>query len=91
VLAFSSCAGVIPAAVFSGIPQHARTPQHIATTNGMAMQTSQIGQFFGPIVLAWLASRFGGWGASLSAMLAFAACGVACGFAIGAIERRRGR
>lgn len=91
VLAFSACAGVIPAAVFSGIPLHARTPQHIATTNGMAMQSSQAGQFFGPILLAWLASRYGGWAASLSAMLAFAACGAACGFAIGAIERRRGR
>jgi DHA1 family inner membrane transport protein len=91
VLAFSACAGVIPAAVFSGVPLHARTPQHIATTNGMVMQSSQAGQFFGPILLAWLASHYGGWAASLSAMLAFAACGTACGFAIGAIERRRGR
>jgi len=91
VLVFSSCAGVIPAAVFSGVPVHARTPQHIATTNGMVMQSSQIGQFFGPIVLAWLATRYGGWAASLSAMLAFAACGVAGGLAIGAIERGRGR
>jgi len=91
VLVFSSCAGVIPAAVFSGVAVHAPTPQHIATTNGMAMQSSQAGQFFGPIVLAWLASRYGGWAASLSAMLAFAACGMACGFAIAAIERRRGR
>ena len=91
VLMFSSCAGVIPAAVFSGVPMHARTPQHIATTNGMAMQSSQAGQFVGPIVLAWLASHYGGWAASLSAMLAFAGCGAACGFAIGAIERRRGR
>jgi MFS family permease len=82
---------VIPAAVFSGVPMHARTPQHIATTNGMAMQSSQAGQFVGPIVLAWLASHYGGWAASLSAMLAFAGCGAACGFAIGAIERRRGR
>jgi len=90
VLVFSSCAGVIPAAVFSGVAAHARTPQHIATTNGMAMQSSQAGQFFGPIVLAWLASRYGGWAASLSAMLAFAACGMACGFAVAAIERRRG-
>jgi MFS family permease len=89
VLAFSMCAGVIPASIFSGIPVHAKTAQHIGTTNGMAMQSSQAGQFVGPIVLAWLASHFGGWGAALWAMLAFAAGGAACGLALAAIEKRR--
>ncbi len=89
VLVFSTSTGVIPAAIFSGVPVHARSPQHIGTTNGMVMQASQIGQFFGPLALAWLASSFGGWGASLWAMLAFAACGAACGVAIGRIERSR--
>jgi MFS family permease len=91
VLAFSLSAGVIPAGIFSGIPVHAKTPQHIGTTNGMVMQCSQAGQFLGPIVLAWLATRFGGWGATLGAMLAFAAAGAACGAAIAAIEQRRSR
>jgi hypothetical protein len=54
----------------------------------MVMQTSQAGQFFGPIVLAWLASGFGGWGASLWAMLAFAACAAVCGYAVLRIEAR---
>ena len=89
VLVFSMSAGVIPAAIFSGVPVHARTPQHIGTTNGMVMQTSQAGQFIGPIVLAWLAAHFGGWGATLWAMLAFAAGGAGCGFALALIERRR--
>jgi MFS family permease len=89
VLAFSLCAGVIPAGIFSGVPAHAKTPQHIGTTNGMVMQSSQAGQFLGPIVLAWLATRFGGWGATLGAMLVFAAAGAACGVVIAAIERRR--
>jgi MFS family permease len=87
-LAFSMCAGVIPACIFSGVVVHAKTPQHIGTTNGMVMQTSQAGQFFGPILLAWLASHFGGWGASLWAMLAFAAGGALCGYAILRIEAR---
>jgi DHA1 family inner membrane transport protein len=87
-LAFSMCAGVIPASIFSGVVKHAKTPQHIGTTNGMVMQTSQAGQFFGPILLAWLATHFGGWGASLWAMLAFAACGALCGYAILRIEAR---
>jgi MFS family permease len=87
-LVFSMCAGVIPACIFYGVVVHAKTPEHIGTTNGMVMQTSQAGQFLGPILLAWLASNFGGWGASLWAMLAFAAGGALCGYAILRIEAR---
>jgi MFS family permease len=88
MLAFTFCAGVIPASVFSGIPVHARTPQHIGTGNGIVMQASQIGQFLGPLALAWIATRFGGWHASLWALLTFAAGAVLCGIAIGLIENR---
>jgi len=88
VLAFSLCAGVIPASVFSGLPVHARTPQHIGTGNGIVMQASQVGQFLGPLALAWIATRFGGWEASLWVLLAFAAGAALCGVAIGAIENR---
>ena len=87
VLAFSFSAGVIPASVFSGLPVHARTPQHIGTGNGIVMQASQIGQFLAPLALAWIATRFG-WHANLWALLVFAAGAVACGVAIGAIETR---
>jgi cyanate permease len=86
VLVFSCCAGVIPACALSGVPVHARSPSHIATTNGMVQQAAQIGQSVGPILLAWLASTYGGWGASLWAMLAFAAATALCGYAIGRIE-----
>ncbi len=85
-LLFSLGVGVIPACIFSGVVVHAKTPQHIGTTNGMVMQTSQAGQFVGPVALAWLASHFGGWGASLWAMLAFAGCAAACGYAVLRIE-----
>ena len=88
VLVFSCCAGTIPSAIFSGVVVHAKTPQHVGTTNGMVMQTSQAGQFFGPVALAWLAAQFGGWGASLWAMLAFAAGCALCGYAILRIEAR---
>jgi len=87
VLAFSFSAGVIPASVFSGLPLHARTPQHIGTGNGIVMQASQIGQFLAPLALAWVATQFG-WYANLWLLLAFAAGAVACGVAIGAIENR---
>jgi predicted MFS family arabinose efflux permease len=87
VLAFSFSAGVIPACVFSGLPVHARSAQHIGTGNGIVMQASQIGQFLAPLAIAWVATRFG-WYANLWLLLAFAAGAVACGVAIGAIENR---
>lgn len=90
-LVFSACAGTIPAAIFSGLAVHAKSPQHISTANGLVMQSSQAGQFFGPIALAWLAAHYGGWGATLWAMLAFAAGGALCGSALARIERRRRR
>jgi len=91
VLAFSFCSGVIPSSIFAGLPVHARSPQHISTGNGMVLQFSNVGQFFGPLAIAWIASRFGGWEATLAAMLAFAAGGAACGAALSSIENRMRR
>ena len=88
VLVFSCGAGVIPASVLSGVAVHARSPGHIGTTNGMVMQAAQIGQLIGPILLAWFASRYGGWSATLWGMLAFAACAALCGLALLRFERR---
>ena len=88
VLVFSLCIGVIPASIFAGLPVHAKTPQHIGTGNGIVNQASQAGQFFGPLLLAWLASTLGGWHATLWAMLAFAAGAALCGILVGAIENR---
>jgi hypothetical protein len=90
VLAFSMVAGLMPGAIFAGLPVHAPTPQHIATGNGMALQTSQIGQFLGPLAIAWAATHFGGWGASRWVLLAFAAGAAGCGYALARIERRMG-
>jgi nitrate/nitrite transporter NarK len=87
-LAFSVLGGVIPAAVFSGTPVHAKSPAHIGTTNGMVTQASHLSQFVVPILIAWVASRAGNWGASLWVMLTLAAIGVAAGLAVGRFERR---
>jgi DHA1 family inner membrane transport protein len=91
VLVFSFCSGVIPASIFAGLPVHARSAQHISTGNGMVLQFSNVGQFFGPLAIAWIASRFGGWEATLAAMLAFAAGGAACGAALTSIENKMKR
>jgi MFS transporter, DHA1 family, inner membrane transport protein len=91
VLLFSFASGVIPSSVFAGLPVHARSPQHISTGNGMVLQFSNLGQFFGPLVIAWIASRFGGWETTLAAMLAFAVAGAACGAVLGRIENKMKR
>jgi len=91
VLAFSYFSGVIPASIFAGLPVHARSPQHISTGNGVVLQLSNVGQFFGPLAIAWIASRFGGWEATLAAMLVFAAACAACGVALTIIENRMKR
>jgi hypothetical protein len=41
------------------------------------------------LAIAWIASQFGSWEATLWALLVFAAVGAACGAAIGVIEKRR--
>jgi DHA1 family inner membrane transport protein len=89
LLAFSTLGGVIPAAIFSGAPVHARSPQHVGTTNGMVMQASHLAQFGLPILVAWIASRLGGWSATLDTMLVLAGIGVAAGVALGRVERTR--
>ena len=88
VLAFSLLGGMIPAAVLGGGPVHARSPQHIATTQGMIMQGAQLGQFFGPLFVALAAQGLGGWSASLGVMLVFAAGAALAGLVVGRFELR---
>lgn len=87
-LLFSYVGGFIPTAVMAGGPVHARSPQHIGTTQGMIMQASQFGQFAGPLLIALAAQRLGGWSASLVAMLAFGVLCVLSGVAVGRFEKR---
>jgi len=88
VLVFSLFGGMIPAAVLAGGPVHARSPQHIGTTQGMIMQGAQLGQFFGPLLVALAAQGFGGWSASLGVMLSFAALAALAGLVVGRFELR---
>ena len=88
VLAFSLLGGLIPVAVLAGGPVHARSPQHIGTTQGMIMQGAQLGQFFGPLFIALAAQGLGGWSASLGVMLTFAALTALAGCVVGRFELR---
>lgn len=61
VLLFSAVGGLIPGTLFSLAVRLAPTEHTVATTVGWMQQWSSFGQFAGPPLVAWLASRSGGW------------------------------
>jgi MFS family permease len=61
VLAFSMVGGLIPATLFALALRVAPSEQTISSTVGWVQQWSAFGQFAGPPLVAWVASRAGGW------------------------------
>jgi predicted MFS family arabinose efflux permease len=61
VLAFSMVGGMIPGTLFALAVRVAPDEQALSTTVGWVQQWSAFGQFAGPPLVAWLASRSGGW------------------------------
>ncbi len=60
-LLFSTLGGLVPGTLFALAPRLAPTERTISTTVGWLQQWSAIGQFCGPPLVAWVASRVGGW------------------------------
>jgi MFS family permease len=84
---FSLVCGILPASVLGGAPVHAPRPQLVATTNGLIMQGSNLGQTIGPPAIAALAAQVGDWHLSPLVLSASAALGVALAFVLRALER----
>jgi MFS transporter, CP family, cyanate transporter len=61
VLMFSMVGGVIPGTLFSLAVRLAPGKDTVSTTVGWMQQWSAFGQFVGPPLVAWVASRAGGW------------------------------
>jgi CP family cyanate transporter-like MFS transporter len=61
VLMFSMLGGMIPGTLFSLAVRLAPNDRTVSTTVGWMQQCSAFGQFIGPPLVAWLASRVGGW------------------------------
>ncbi len=61
VLLFSMVGGVIPGTLFSLAVRLAPGKDTVSTTVGWMQQWSALGQFAGPPLVAWVASRAGGW------------------------------
>jgi MFS family permease len=61
VLAFSMLGGLVPGTLFSLAVRLAPSAATVPTTVGWMQQWSALGQFFGPPLVAWVASQTGGW------------------------------
>lgn len=61
VLVFSSVGGLIPGTLFGLAVALAPGRDTVSTTVGWMQQWSSLGQFVGPPLVAWLATRVGGW------------------------------
>jgi CP family cyanate transporter-like MFS transporter len=61
VLLFSAVGGLIPATLFLLAVRLAPSEQTLSSTVGWMQQWSAFGQFAGPPLVAWVASRSGGW------------------------------
>jgi cyanate permease len=85
---FSLVCGILPASVLGAAPVLAPRPQLVATTNGLIMQGSNLGQSIGPPAVAALAVRVGDWHLSPIVLIAAAALGVALAFVLRMLERR---
>jgi MFS transporter, CP family, cyanate transporter len=61
VLMFSMVGGLVPGTLFSLAVTLAPSDRTVSTTVGWMQQWSSFGQFCGPPLMAWVASRVGGW------------------------------
>lgn len=82
-LLFSTLGGLVPGTLFGLAPRVAPGEHAIATTVGFIQQWSAIGQMAGPPVVAWVASRTGGWDWTWAVTAACCAAGAGLAWAIG--------
>ena len=87
VLAFSLVGGLIPATLFALAVRLAPSEQTLSTSVGWMQQWSAFGQFCGPPLVAWVASRSGGWQWTWVATGACSLLGLLLAARIGALLR----
>lgn len=91
ILAFSMVGGLVPGTLFALAVRLAPGESTVSTTVGWMQQWSSIGQFAGPPMVAWVASRTGGWALSWTVTGGCAAIGVALAWCTGRLASRPGR
>jgi CP family cyanate transporter-like MFS transporter len=91
VLLFSLVGGLIPATLFSLAVRLAPSEQTLSTSVGWMQQWSALGQFCGPPLVAWVASRSGGWQWTWAVTAACSLLGLWLAARIGALLRDAAR
>ena len=87
-VAFTQVAGLIPGAVFAGVPAHAPTPKQIGAVTGVLTQGNSIGILIGPPLIAALVVALGGWAQASWLMLIVGAVAFAAAIGIKIVENR---
>jgi len=87
-LALSFIGGMLPASIFTGVPQHAPSPDQAGAVNGIIVQGSNLGSLSGPPAFAALVAMIGGWQASSWLLALAASLGVMIALAIRSLEKR---
>ena len=82
-------AGLIPGAVFGGIPVHTRTPSETGVVAGLVTQGAFIGNLAGPPLLGFLIMSLGGWSGAVWMFPVLGATCLAVALTLGAIEARQ--
>lgn len=73
--------GLIPGTLTAALPQLSPAPRLIATTQGVVLQCSNVGQLVGPVAVAALGAARGGLPGSM-VLLTLAAIGIAAAFSL---------
>lgn len=89
VLLFSMVGGLIPGTLFSLAIRVAPGERTVSTTVGWMQQWSSAGQLAGPPLVAWVATRSGGWQWSWLVTASCAAAGLALAAFIGQLLHRK--
>lgn len=89
VLMFSAVGGLVPGTLFYLSVRLSPSEDTISTTVGWMQQWSALGQFLGPPLVAYVATRAGGWQWSWLVTGACAGAGLALAARTGSLLRRR--
>lgn len=89
VLVFSMVGGVIPGTLFTLAVRLAPNEHTVSTAIGWMQQWSSLGQFAGPPLVAWVASRTGGWQWTWVVTASLAVCGLALAHQVGQLLARQ--
>ncbi len=89
MLIFSAFGGLIPGTLFGQAVRVAPSAGTVSTTVGWMQQWSCLGQFIGPPVVAWVATRTGGWSFSWVVMTGCGVIGLVLARALGRLHTQR--